>query len=167
MDAPTRLEARSLWDRAFGDRFDDQDGDHAFGGVHVLARSDGRLIAHASAVPRRIRFGDQPWRTVAYVEAVAVDPDYQGRGIGRRVMCVLHAEMALRWPVAMLSTGRAAGFYSGLGWEQWRGLSYTLASSAVVPDSEHGGLMILRLDPGAVADLSANVTCEDRPGDAW
>jgi len=168
MDAPTRLEARSLWDRTFGDRFDDQDGDHAFGGVHVLARDDGRLVGHASAVPRRIRFGDQPWRTVAYVEAVAVDPEYQGRGIGRRVMQVLQAEISSRWPVAMLSTGRADGFYMGLGWEQWRGLSYTVTSATtVVPDGEHGGLMILRLDPGAVADLSVDVTCEDRPGDAW
>jgi aminoglycoside 2'-N-acetyltransferase I len=168
LDAPTRLEARRLWDRAFGDRFDDHDAEHAFGGVHVLAHDGDRLVGHASAVPRRLRFGDRAWQSVGYVEAVAVDPDYQGRGVGRQVMRTLQAEIALRWPVAMLSTGRAAGFYEQLGWEPWRGTSYTLRSSgAVVADNEHGGLMILRIDGSAVPDLDLDVTCEDRPGDAW
>jgi aminoglycoside 2'-N-acetyltransferase I len=37
----------------------------------------------------------------------------------------------------------------------------------VVADGEHGGLMILRVDRSAVPDLTVDVTCEDRPGDAW
>ena len=36
-----------------------------------------------------------------------------------------------------------------------------------VPDDEHGGLMILRIDPDAVPDLTVDVTCQDRSGDAW
>jgi aminoglycoside 2'-N-acetyltransferase I len=167
LDAAARVELRALWTRAFGDRFDDHDADHAYGGVHVVARDGERLVGHASAVPRRIRFGDRPWCTVAYVEAVATDPDRQGEGIGRRTMEVLQREIAARWPVALLSTGRATGFYESLGWERWRGLSYTRTSSGVVPDDEHGGLMILRPDPSVVPDLSVAVTCEDRPGDAW
>ncbi len=168
VDASTRLEARTLWDRAFGDRFDDFDADHAYGGVHILARNEGLLLGHASAVPRSVRFDDQPWRTVGYVEAVAVDPRYQGQGIGQAVMQALQAEIASRWPVAMLSTGRAREFYRRLGWEPWEGRSYTQTSPAtVVADDEHGGLMILRLDPSAVPDLSVDVACEDRTGDAW
>jgi aminoglycoside 2'-N-acetyltransferase I len=167
VDAATRLDLRELWHRAFGDRFSDDDADHAYGGVHVLAREAGRIIGHASAVPRRIRFGDRPWRTVGYVEAVATDPERQGEGIGRRTMQTLHAEISSRWPVALLSTGRATGFYELLGWERWRGLSYTRTVDDVVPDDEHGGLMILRLDPSVVPELSVAVTCEDRPGDAW
>jgi aminoglycoside 2'-N-acetyltransferase I len=168
IEPPERVAARALWDRAFGDRFDDHDADHAFGGVHVLARDAGRLVGHASAVPRRLRFGDQPWRTVGYVEAVAVDPAYQRRGLGRQVMQALQAEIAARWPVAMLSTGRATEFYKRLGWDAWQGRSYTrTAADAVIADGEHGGLMILRVDPDVVPDLSVDVTCEDRPGDAW
>jgi aminoglycoside 2'-N-acetyltransferase I len=167
VDAATRVDLRSLWHRAFGDRFSDEDADHAYGGVHVLVRDGDRLVGHASAVPRRIRFGDGPWRTVGYVEAVATDPERQGEGIGRRAMQALHAEVSARWPVALLSTGRATGFYELLGWERWRGLSYTRTAGGVVPDGEHGGLMILRLDPSVVPDLSVAVTCEDRPGDAW
>lgn len=60
VDQATSLELRTLWDRAFGDRFSDEDAGHAYGGVHVLVRDDERLIGHASAVPRRIQFGDQP-----------------------------------------------------------------------------------------------------------
>lgn len=167
VDETTRSALRTLWDRAFGDRFSDEDADHAYGGVHVLARDGDRLISHASAVPRRIRFGEQPWRTVGYVEAVATDPDRQGEGVARRTMETLHGEISSRWPVALLSTGRATGFYELLGWEKWRGLSYTRTATGVVPDGEHGGLMILRLDPSVVPDLSVAVTCEDRSGDAW
>ncbi len=83
IDAATTVDLRTLWDRAFGDRFGDDDAAHAYGGLHVLASDGDRLIGHASAVPRRIKFGDQPWRTVGYVEAVATDPERQGQGIGR------------------------------------------------------------------------------------
>ena len=168
IDEATRSGLRTLWDRAFGDRFfSDDDADHAYGGVHVLVRDGDRLISHASAVPRRIRFGEQPWRTVGYVEAVATDPERQGEGMGRRTMERLRGEISSRWPVALLSTGRATGFYELLGWEKWRGLSYTQTATGVVPDGDHGGLMILRLDLSVVPDLSVGVTCEDRPGDAW
>lgn len=167
VDDATRAALRTLWARAFGDRFSDLDAEHAFGGVHVVARAGDTIAGHASAVPRRIRFGDCPWRTVGYVEAVAADPERQGEGIGRRTMEALQREIAVRWPVALLSTGRATGFYERLGWERWCGVSYTLTSSGVVRDGEHGGLMILRPDPSLVPDLFVDVTCEDRPGDAW
>lgn len=167
VDAATRAALRGLWDRAFGDRFDDHDADHAFGGVHVLVRDADRLIGHASAVPRPIRFGDQPWRTVGYVEAVATDPARQGEGVGTLTMQRLHDEIASRWGLALLSTGRATGFYERLGWERWRGPSYTRTRTGVVPDGEHGGLMVFRADPSLALDRSMGVTCHDRPGDAW
>ena len=167
LDAATRTALRRLWDGAFGDGFSDADAEHAYGGVHVLARDGELIVGHASGVPRRLRFGDGPWRTVGYVEAVAVDPTRRREGIGRCLMQQLHSEIARRWPVAMLSTGQAKPFYEGLGWQPWRGLSYTQTTRGVVPDDEHGGLMILTIDPSAVPDLSVDVTCEDRSGDAW
>lgn len=167
VDEATRRALRTLWDRAFADGFTPEDEDHAYGGVHVLARDAGLLVGHASAVPRRILFGDQGWRTVGYVEAVATEPGRQGEGIGRRVMQALQEEISSRWPLALLSTGRATGFYEQLGWERWHGLSCTQTPTGPVPDGEHGGLMVLRLDPSTVLDLSATLTCEDRPGDAW
>jgi aminoglycoside 2'-N-acetyltransferase I len=167
IDAATREALRGLWNRAFGDRFSDDDAEHAYGGVHVLMRDGACLVGHASAVPRRLRFGGGPWCTVGYVEGVATDPQRQGEGIGRCVMQRLRSEIAERWPVALLSTGKATPFYEALGWERWRGASYVQTAHGVVPADEHGGLMILRLDPSMVPDLALNVTCEDRDGDAW
>lgn len=166
LTAPARRSLRQLWSDAFGDRFSDHDADHAYGGVHVIAFDGTTPVGHASVVPRRIRF-DAKWRDVGYVEAVATAPGYQRQGVGTAVMSLLHDQIRDRWRVAMLSTGQATSFYERLGWERWRGASFTLTQSGAVPDSEHGGLMILRLDPSAVLDLTADVTCEDRPGDAW
>ena len=167
LDAAARRRLRALWDRAFGDRFTDHAADQAYGGVHVLARAGDRFVGHASAIPRPIRFGGQPWRTIGYVEAVSVDPDRQGEGIGRRVMERLHVEIAARWPVALLSTRTATPFYESLGWEQWQGPRYTRTATGVVADGDRGGLMIRRPDPPLVPDLSVEVTCLERPGRAW
>ena len=164
LDAGDRADLWRLWSRAFDD-FTAHDADHAYGGVHVIARDD-EIVAHASAVGRRLKFGDGPWRTVGYVEAVAVDPTRQRRGLGRLLMRTLMVELRARWSIAMLSTGRATGFYASLGWERWRGASLTDDGHRAVVDGEHGGLMILR-EGDAVPDLTLSVTCEDRPGDAW
>ena len=86
LDDVARADLMRLWGRAFGDRFDNDDANHAFGGVHVLVRDGDHLIGHASAVPRLIRFGDEPWRTIGYVEAVATDPERQGEGVGGLTM---------------------------------------------------------------------------------
>ena len=165
-DAATRKALRRLWDRAFGDRFDDTAADHAYGGVHVLVRDGGRLIGHASAVPRSIRFGDQPWRTVGYVEAVATDPERQGEGVGRLAMERLHEEIASRWVAALLSTGRATGFYELLGWQRWLGPTYTQTRAGVVLDG-HEGLMVFSCDRSVALDRTVALTCQDRPGDVW
>jgi aminoglycoside 2'-N-acetyltransferase I len=165
-DEATRKALRRLWDRAFGDRFDDNAADHAYGGVHVLVRDGGHLIGHASAVPRSIKFGDQPWRTVGYVEAVCTDPERQGDGVGRLVMERLHEEIASRWVVALLSTGRATGFYKRLGWQRWLGPTYTQTRDGVVLDG-HEGLMVLSCDRSVALDRTLTVTCQHRPGDVW
>lgn len=167
IDTNTRAALRQLWDVAYGDRFSDDDTDHAYGGVHVMAMDDDRVIAHASAIPRRIQFGDGAWQTIAYVEAVAVHPDFQHQGIGAELMRRLQDEMAKRWIVAMLSTGRATSFYEALGWQRWVGTSYTQTADGPVEDGEHGGLMVLRFGGALEPDARLTVTCEDRAGDAW
>lgn len=166
IDARGRSALRELWGRAFGSRFTDTDAQHAYGGVHVLVHDGDRLIGHASAVPRSIRFGDRPWRVIGYVEAVATNPERQRSGVGRRAMERLQDEIESRWGVALLSTGRATGFYEKLGWARWLGVSYTVRGEEVVADGEHGGLMVYGHELLGV-DRTLAVTCRDRPGDAW
>ena len=165
VDSTTRSALRELWDDAFGDRFDDHDADHAYGGVHVLAIEDGEVVGHASAVPRRIRIGDK-WRDAGYVEAVATRTDRQRSGIGTALMRRLHDEIDTRWPIAFLSTGKARDFYLALGWEVWEGRSSVItADGEVATDEEHGGILVRRTADRP--DLTLPIACEDRPGDAW
>lgn len=164
LDGAARADLRRLWDAAFEGDFGDDDAAHAYGGVHVLAYAGDRLVGHASAVPRRLRVGER-WYDAGYVEAVATHPAVQGQGVGAATLRHLHVEIDRRWPFAMLSTG-SPGFYAGLGWERWRGTSYTLtADGRVVADGEEDGLMVRHGVPPV--DVTAPVTCEDRPGDAW
>jgi aminoglycoside 2'-N-acetyltransferase I len=165
LDDAARAALRVLWADAFGDRFDDHDAQHAFGGVHVLATDGDEVVGHASAVPRRIRIGSQ-WWDAAYVEAVATAPARQRDGVGTAVMLRLHDEIDARWQIAFLSTGRARDFYLRLGWEVWEGPSSVLTDRGeVATDEEHGGLLVRRAPDGP--DLRLPLTCEDRPGDAW
>lgn len=158
-----------LWAEAFGD-FTEEDAEHAFGGIHVLgfdgAGSGEVLVAHASAVPRRIVVGSAAY-DAGYVEAVATAPSRQGTGLGTRVMERLGSELVERWQLGALSTG-SPGFYERLGWERWHGPSYVATATGVerTPD-EDDGIMVLRFGPSAGVDLTASIVCEDRPGDAW
>jgi aminoglycoside 2'-N-acetyltransferase I len=56
----------------FGE-FTADDVDHAMGGVHWVAEADGRIVGHASVVPRPLEVDERPIRT-GYVEAVATHP---------------------------------------------------------------------------------------------
>jgi aminoglycoside 2'-N-acetyltransferase I len=166
VDEAQRAELRMLWSDAYGDdRFTEHDLEHAYGGVHVIAVRGDRIVGHASAVPRRVAVGET-WHDIGYVEAVATSPAFQASGVGTAAMTRLHAELDARWPFAMLSTGRATGFYLRLGRARWLGLSYTRRTDGrVVADDEHGGLMVR--GHGSALDISSPVICEDRAGDAW
>ena len=50
------------------------------GGVHWLAEARGRIVGHASVVPRLLEADGVPL-TTGYVEAVATHPDWRRRGI--------------------------------------------------------------------------------------
>src|SRR5579864_3230979 len=53
---------------------------------HVLANQEGRLVGHACWTTRWLQpEGCPPLRT-AYVDAVAVDPACQGRGLGSAML---------------------------------------------------------------------------------
>src|SRR5829696_4834840 len=88
LDPVTLHAIRSLMDVAFGDdeeeRFTEDDWQHAIGGRHFVLDGDGTLLGHASVVERALHVDGQPLRT-GYVEAVAIEPSAQGRGLGSRL----------------------------------------------------------------------------------
>ena len=160
-----RLALRALLDAAFEGDFSDDDWAHALGGVHALLSEagDGRLLAHASLVPRTLFVGARRI-DAGYLEAVATRPDAQGRGLGTHVVQLLEAALA-NHPLCALSTS-AHGFYERLGWVRWQGPTWVLGADGVRRRSaeEDVGIMVR---PASSWDLAADLCCEDRTGDAW
>ncbi|MBT2403062.1 MULTISPECIES: GNAT family N-acetyltransferase [unclassified Streptomyces] len=114
-------EIRTLLDGAFDGDFSDEDFDHALGGMHVLVREGGELVAHGSVVQRRVAHRGQALRT-GYVEGVAVRGDRRGRGLGGAVMAELERIIARAYVLGALSASEAgAALYAGRGWQVWAG----------------------------------------------
>ncbi len=161
---------RALMVVAFGDdegeRFEDDDWDHAIGGLHVVLDLDGEIVAHASVVERILHVDDRPLRT-GYVEAVATAPDHQQAGHGSRVMADVGSWIQQRYELGALGTGRHA-FYERLGWQRWRGPTFVRAPDGPrrTPDEE-GFILVLRTPSSPAFDLTAPISCDWRRGDVW
>lgn len=158
---------RRLLDDAFDRDFSDDDWNHALGGWHALIETPSGVVAHAAVVPRRLRAGETEFHA-GYVEAVAVMPDHQRRGLGTTVMQTISDLVRDRFQLGALSTGEWS-FYARLGWERWRGPTFVrLADGALQrsPD-EDDGVMVLRSGPSVGLDLTAAIACDERSGDSW
>jgi len=164
----TRAIRELLW-AAFGSgdqAFTEEDWRHALGGLHFLLELDGRVLAHASVVERELHLGGRPVRA-GYVEAVATDPDRQGRGLGTRVMRDVTSYIQERFELGALGTG-SHQFYERLGWLRWRGpTSVRTAAGTHRTPGEDGDILILPTPSSPSLDLTVAISCEWRPGDVW
>jgi aminoglycoside 2'-N-acetyltransferase I len=157
---------RRLLDASFGERFSDEDWQHALGGVHFVLQSGDEMLAHAAVVYRELRvLGDR--RRTGYVEAVATASGYQRRGFGSRVMHEANAHILQNFELGALSTGRH-GFYERLGWKSWRGPSsvWTPTGEAPTPEAD-GSIMVLPAPTLPDLDVTRPISCEWRTGDFW
>jgi aminoglycoside 2'-N-acetyltransferase I len=147
--------------------FTPEDVNHAMGGVHWLADSRGRVVGHASVVPRWFEAGGRRLLT-GYVEAVCTHPTWQRRGVASRLLGQANGYIREGFDLGALSTGVAAVYRSN-GWEHWRGpTSVLLATGPERTPDDDGGVMILRT-PRTPADLDVHgpIACEWRAGDVW
>lgn len=163
-------EVRAVLRAAFGsepeERFSDDDWEHALGGTHVVADRDRRIVGHAAVVERELHVAGRPVRT-GYVEAVAVAPAEQGRGIGTRVMRAVNQLVAGGFELGALGTG-SHGFYARLGWVTWRGPSFVRTADGDLPTPEDDGfIMVLRTPSSPPLALDAPISCAPRRGDVW
>ncbi len=148
------------------DEFTADDLDHAIGGVHWVAEADGRIVAHASVVERRLEAGGRPIRT-GYVEAVATLPAWRGRGIATRLMEPAGEHIRAGFELGALSTD-VHGLYERLGWERWHGPTFVRAADGPVrTEDEDDGIMVLRTSRTPTLTLAEPLSCEWRAGDAW
>lgn len=170
LTAAELAEIRAVLDEAFAPddpSFPDSDWKHALGGIHLVASLDGRIVAHASVVPRELHVDGRPLRT-GYVEAVGTRPALQGRGVGTLVMRAANEHIRSTYELGALGTGEH-GFYARLGWQTWDGPTFVRAPKGErrTPD-EDGGIMVLSTPstPGPL-DLGARLSCDWRAGDVW
>lgn len=149
-----------------GERFADEDWEHATGGIHVFLEEDGRIRSHASVVERELHTGSHRLRT-GYVEAVATHPADRRRGFATEVMRAVGEHIDRAFELGALDSG-LTGFYVPLGWEVWEGPTFVRTESGPVRTAEEDGAVMVRRTPTTpLIDLAAPISCEWRPGDVW
>jgi aminoglycoside 2'-N-acetyltransferase I len=158
---------RRVMDAAFDSDFTEDDWLHALGGWHALIDDGDLIVAHGAVVPRTLYVSGQPVRA-GYVEAVAVLPSRQRTGLGTAVMQALTDLTRHEFDLGALSTGEWS-FYQRLGWERWQGATWvhTRDGRLMRTADEDEGIMVLRCAASHDLDLTADIVCEERPGDSW
>jgi aminoglycoside 2'-N-acetyltransferase I len=138
-------------------------------GVHVIAENPERgIVAHAAIVERLLYPGDATLRA-GYVEAVAVVPDLQRKGLGTEVMEIINGMVDEGYELGALGTG-SHGFYAQLGWVIWRGPTWIRERDGSLQRSsdEDGDIMVrlTQMTPPDL-DLSLPIAVDWRPGEVW
>ena len=159
-------EARAVIDLAFAGDFEDDDWDHALGGVHAVAWADGAVVGHASVVQRQVVY-DGVARRVGYVEGVGVHPDHQGRGIGGRLMDPIERVIRQAYDFGALgATDAGMPVYRSHGWVPWVGTLGALTPDGPVETPEEVGFVLVL--PAAISpDVTTRLVCDYREGDLW
>ena len=166
LGAPALAVVRGLLDGAFGNRFTDEDWEHALGGMHALVWEGAELAGHGSVVQRRLLYRGRALRT-GWIEGVAVRADRRGRGYGAAVMDALERVVRGGYELGGLSSSdEAVTFYAARGWRLWQGPCSVLTQAGIVPAQDvRGGVFVL---PGGLElDVTAELTCDWRDGDPW
>jgi aminoglycoside 2'-N-acetyltransferase I len=133
--------------------------------THLLARFEGTPISHALWVTRWLQPAGLPLLRTAYVEAVATEPAYRGRGFATALMRRLADEIQGGYELGGLSPADR-GLYFALGWQLWRGPLFVRTTEGLVPTPGERA-MILRLSKTPPLDLDAPLSVEWREGEVW
>jgi aminoglycoside 2'-N-acetyltransferase I len=165
LDAATLRAAQAMLRAAFLE-FDDEDWDHALGGMHALVHDGGELVAHGSVVQRRFSHRGRAWRT-GYVEAVGVAADARRRGHGATVMAALEDVIRSGYVLGALSaTDAGKPLYRSRGWQLWQGPLSALTPAGPVRTPGEGGAVFV-LPVTAALDPAGELTCDWRDGPLW
>lgn len=166
LDVATLAAIERMVRDAFPGNFDEHDWEHALGGIHAIVEEAGAIVAHGAVVQRRFLHGGRALRT-GYVEAVAVRPDRQRRGLGAAVMDSLAAVIRGAYAIGALAAAERPGrLYRSLGWLPWHGATWVLSPDGMRRTAdEDGGVYVLPLD--TPIDVAGDLVCDWRDGDVW
>ena len=132
--------------------------------THILGWWGSAIVSHAMWVTRWLEPGNQPALRTAYVEMVATEPKFQGRGFATAVMRRL-ASAIHDFQLGGLCPAEPM-LYEKLGWVFWRGPLFIRTRDGLLSTPE-GSLMILRLPKTPSLDLTLPMSAEWREGELW
>jgi aminoglycoside 2'-N-acetyltransferase I len=134
--------------------------------VHVFAVEGGAVVSHALWVTRWLAPGARPPLRTAYVEAVATDPSWQGRGLATAVMRTLVTQISTFELAALSPSDRGWPLYTRLGWQPWTGPLFVREDSGLVETPDEA-ILIHRLPRTPPLDPGEPLSAEWRPGEVW
>ena len=165
LDAGAKSAIRGLMDTAFGTVSDDT-FNNVLGGVHALILEDGELIGHGSVVQRRLLHVGRALRT-GYIEGVAVRADRRRHGHGAALMAALERVVRSAYHLGALGASPEGGLlYASRGWQRWRGLTSAMTPDGTIRTPGTDGIIYV-LPVSVPLDVSAELTCDWRPGSLW
>jgi aminoglycoside 2'-N-acetyltransferase I len=166
LDAETLRAAYAMLDEAFDGELEDDDWEHALGGIHALVYEGEEIVGHASVVMRRLLHGGRALRT-GYVEAVGVSAAHRRRGHGAALMDALERVIRGAYDIGALgATEDGATLYTRRGWRRWEGPASALTPDGIVPTRDEEGYIYVL--PGETPlDVTGELTCDWRDGDVW
>ena len=132
--------------------------------THVIGWWGADLVSHAMWVTRWLQSGDQPPLRTAYVEMVATEPKFQGRGFASAVMRRL-ASAIHDFELGGLCPAEP-GLYTKLGWVFWQGPLFIRTKEGLISTPEEQ-IMILPLPKTPPLDLTLPLSAEWREGELW
>ena len=132
--------------------------------THVLGWWGSTIVSHALWVTRWLQPSNQPPLRTAYVEMVATEPKFQGRGFATAVMRRL-ASAIHDFELGGLSPAEPM-LYEKLSWVFWQGPLFIRTDEGLLSTAE-GSVMILRLPRTPLLDLTLPLSAEWREGELW
>ena len=132
--------------------------------THVLGYLGKSLVSHAMWVTRWLQPGNDPCLRTAYIEMVATDPHFQGRGFATRIMRRVAEEIS-NYELGGLCPAEPE-LYWRLGWSFWRGPLFIRTQEEMVTSPDER-VMILRLPKTPNLDLDLPLSAEWREGELW
>ncbi|TFD85603.1 GNAT family N-acetyltransferase [Cryobacterium lactosi] len=113
--------------------------------ARVIGYDAGRPVAHLGFVRRMLRLESGGSQLVGDVGLVGVDPDYQGTGLGRRLLAEAATQLqAQGLPFGFLTCAPAVvPFYASGGWRQAGGQTTRMIDTSMRPETFTGPAMVL------------------------
>ena len=113
--------------------------------ARVIGYDGGRPVAHLGFIRRMLRLESGGSQLVGDVGLVGVDPDYQGSGLGRRLLAETTARLAgLGLPFGFLTCApTVVGFYATGGWRQSAGQVTRMIDADLRPETYAGPALVL------------------------